>query len=276
MIFQRFLVISCYLFCFLGSIAIQAAEKFPGRTTYPEVAAMDAEVLFNELKNVIVIDARSPYEYETLRIRNAINIPLNLNTNNFLKALDNLGESAKSKKLVFYCNGHTCMKSYKAARRAELIGKFSNTYAFDAGIFDWANLYPDEAVLLNKPLGDASRLISNERLKNHMLPAETFIRQATEDTIVLDVRDRIQRDGFYIFSGFENSISLNAKDKKEMDALMKRVLKENKPLYVYDNVGKQVRWVQYYLEDQGIKDYYFMKGGAMAFFDIPYKNLMDN
>lgn len=33
-------------------------------------------------------------------------------------------------------------------------------------------------------------------------------------------------------------------------------------LLVYDNVGKQVRWVQYYFEKHGITDYYFLKGGV--------------
>ncbi|VAW62828.1 hypothetical protein MNBD_GAMMA08-2013, partial [hydrothermal vent metagenome] len=30
-----------------------------------------------------------------------------------------------------------------------------------------------------------------------------------------------------------------------------------------------------YVESKGIKKYYFMKGGAEAFYDIPLKNLMD-
>lgn len=33
-------------------------------------------------------------------------------------------------------------------------------------------------------------------------------------------------------------------------------------MYVYDEAGKQVRWLMYRLEQAGVKDYYFMKGGA--------------
>lgn len=33
-----------------------------------------------------------------------------------------------------------------------------------------------------------------------------------------------------------------------------------------DEAGKQVRWLMYYLEDQGATDYFFMKGGAKAYF----------
>jgi len=34
---------------------------------------------------------------------------------------------------------------------------------------------------------------------------------------------------------------------------------------VYDKVGKQTRWFQYYLEQQGLKDYYFLAGGAEGY-----------
>ena len=55
-----------------------------------------------------------------------------------------------------------------------------------------------------------------------------------------------------------------------------KVKNENRPLYIYDAVGKQVRWLQYYLEAEKISNYYFMKGGANAFFDVPIDELMDS
>ncbi|MDX1803386.1 MAG: glycerol-3-phosphate 1-O-acyltransferase, partial [Alcanivorax sp.] len=38
-------------------------------------------------------------------------------------------------------------------------------------------------------------------------------------------------------------------------------------LLIYDAVGKQVRWLQYMLEAEGVKDYYFMQGGAKSFYE---------
>ncbi|MEK7816390.1 MAG: hypothetical protein AAB294_06180, partial [Pseudomonadota bacterium] len=52
--------------------------------------------------------------------------------------------------------------------------------------------------------------------------------------------------------------------------IIERAKKEKKTLLVYDQVGKQVQWFQYYLESRGLKDYYFMKGGAQAYSDATY------
>lgn len=43
--------------------------------------------------------------------------------------------------------------------------------------------------------------------------------------------------------------------------------KDNKKtLMVYDEGGTQVRWLQYYLKDKGVKNYYFMSGGVKKYF----------
>lgn len=51
---------------------------------------------------------------------------------------------------------------------------------------------------------------------------------------------------------------------------MAEAKKARKTLLVYDKVGKQVRWFQYYLEQQGLKDYYFLAGGAEGFHEAKY------
>ena len=42
--------------------------------------------------------------------------------------------------------------------------------------------------------------------------------------------------------------------------------KSGQPLLVYDESGKQVRWLQYHLDEKGIKNYNFMKGGVKQYF----------
>jgi hypothetical protein len=37
-------------------------------------------------------------------------------------------------------------------------------------------------------------------------------------------------------------------------------------LFIYDEVGKQVRWLQYTIEELGLKNYYFMDKGAKAYY----------
>lgn len=269
---KRFIVIM--MMC-LVSTSLWASADFPGRDRYPKVKYIEIDDLYNQRDNVVFIDARSPYEYQTLRIKNAKLVSLTLSPSKFEKELRQIISENEGKKLVFYCNGHTCMKSYKAATRATTFVGLKNVYSFDAGIFDWAKKYPAEARLLGKELDDITKLKSKAEFKKHLMPAEKFIKTADDSVVILDIRDRIERDGFYVFSGYEESISLNDKDKEKLEKLMNNVIKKKKKLYVYDMVGKQVRWFQYYIESKGVKDYYFMEGGAEAFFKIPLNKLLD-
>jgi len=259
----------------LLSPSLTASTDFPGRTKYPHVPTIELEELYQSRDNVVIVDARSTYEYETLRIKNAISVPLSLSSKRFKTKMLQIRDSNPAKKIVFYCNGHTCMKSYKATRRCMNYLGFKNVYAYDAGIFDWAKKHPEEADLLGSTLNDPARLISKADFKLHTLPAEKFIKSANESVKILDIRDRVNRDGFYIFSGDENSISLSKSEKNKLDKFLDSISISNKTLYVYDMVGKQVRWFQYYLEAKNIKKYYFMKGGADAFFNIPLSRLID-
>jgi len=259
----------------LADDAVKVADSdFPGRKTYPHVSTISRQDLHSEYDDVVIVDARSPYEYETLRILSAVNIPLSLGNSDFTRQVQALRDENPDKKIVFYCNGHTCMKSYKAATRAKLIAKVENVHAFDAGIFDWTNAYPDKAILLGETPVNTSKLISKSNYKKHVLPALDFIKQATTDSVILDVRSRHQREGFYVFSGFEELIEME--NKKKLRHFIKKAKDENKKVYIYDAVGKQVRWLQYYLETLEPGPYYFMEGGAMAFFDIPQEKLIDN
>lgn len=259
----------------LVTVSSWAKDSFPGRTIYPQVPYIELEDLYEQRENVVFIDARSSYEYDTLRIKNAELVPLALTTKLFEREMRRIRDEFPKKKLVFYCNGHDCMKSYKAARRSIVYLGQGNVYAFDAGIFDWAQKYPMETLLLDEVLQDPAKLISKDNFKKHVLPAIDFIKRADKTVAILDIRDRIERDGFYIFSNHESSISMNQKDRDKMNEFFVDLKKSNKPLYVYDMVGKQVRWFQYFLEAKGIKNYYFMDGGASAFFNIPINELMN-
>lgn len=250
------------------------SEGFPGRKKYPSIPYMTIDQLNSEFDEVITVDARTPLEFETIHITSAVNLPLNLKDDAFIKRVKALRTENPGKKIVFYCNGRTCMKSYKAARRAIKTAGIKNVYSYDAGIFEWTTAHPEKAALMNKTPVDPKMLLSKSQLKKRMLPALEFIKSAGNDVIILDVRDRHKREGFNIFSGFEELVPMD--NKKALSRYIKQARAENKKLFIYDEVGKQVRWVQYHLEEQGAGPYYFMEGGAMAFFDIPNDKLMDN
>jgi hypothetical protein len=81
---------------------------------------------------------------------------------------------------------------------------------------------------------------------------------------VLDVRDRFQREGISLFVGREHRVYLD--DTDTLDRYIRRAKRQGKGLLIYDAAGKQVRWLQYYLEDRGVKTYHFMDGGMRSYF----------
>jgi len=235
-----------------------AEEEFPVRGLFPKVKTMELDVLYNQRNDVVIFDVRSSYEYETLHIKGARHLALD--DRDFVATLVRL-RSKESRPLVFYCNGHTCKKSYEAAQKA-MHGHIDNVYAYDAGIFVWTKAHPDEAVLLGKSPVDPARLISKQKLEAHMLEPEAFGRRVGSDTIVLDIRETMQKSALNLFPMRQRSVAL---DNNKLKNYVEQAKRENKTLMIYDAVGKQVRWLQYYLEEEKVKEYYFMKGGAKAF-----------
>lgn len=245
-----------------SQIVIAAEEEFPGRPLYPTVSVIEIDELYNRLDEVVVVDVRSSYEYETLRLKGALNIPLSSNT--FVSEMRKL-RTTDPRPIVVYCNGKTCMKSYKAALKCA-VNKIDNVHSYDAGIMDWAKAHPDKAELLGRSPVNPNQLISHNEFKKHLLtPDEYGVKVANSSAIVLDVRDRFQREALSIFVGRERRAYLD--DKKTLDRYIAKAKRENRMLLVHDAAGKQVRWLQYYLKDKGINDYYFMQGGIAAYYD---------
>lgn len=242
--------------------AVQAKDEFPGRKLYPTIPYIELKDFKQRFDKVIVVDVRSAYEYKTLRVKGALNIPVA--SSSFVQRMKELRAGNPNKTIVVYCNGKTCMKSYKAARKCK-INKILNVLAYDAGIMDWAKTYPDKAILLGASPIDPRKLISKMRFKKHLLKPEDFERRVgTGNVVVLDMRDRFQREGIALFVGFEHRTSFD--DKALLDKYIRQANNGNKPLLIYDAVGKQVHWFMYYLESKNVKDYYFMKGGARAYY----------
>ena len=237
-----------------------STSEFPYRSQYLDVAIMETAELNKRFNDVIVVDVRSAYEYQTLRIKDSINVVLG--TRSFLDEIRKLRDQSR-KPIVFYCNGKTCRKSYDAVLVAQS-ARIPDTFAYDAGVFDWAKAYPERAVLLNKSPVRPEDLISDKAFKERMLDAKDFAARVGPNSLVLDVRDRVQRD-FALFPFKESRAQLSETDK--IDATIEQALTGTKTLLVYDAAGHQVRWFQYYLESKGVRDYYFMKNGAQGYFD---------
>jgi len=254
------------LFVMLFTLSAVHADEFPGRKLYPAVDVIELEDLMVRFDEVTVVDVRSRYEYDTLHVKGADHIALSSSdfASNVQELLNETG-----KPIVFYCNGRTCEKSYKAASKAAE-GGVEGTMAFDAGILDWTRAYPEQAVLLGEGPVDPQRLLSKAKFKEHLLPPSEFGRRIGNDTLVIDARDRFQRDAVGLFVGREVRVPFD--DKKGWVKQVAKAKRHGKTMLIYDAVGKQVRWLQYFLEDQGVRSYYFMDKGAKGY----YANMMEN
>ena len=240
-------------------LATAANEEFPLRVRYPDVPVMSTEELSKRFNEVLVIDVRSKYEFDTLHVKDSVNVPL---ATGFGEKMVQL--RAKHKRpFVFYCNGKTCHKSYDAVLLAAK-ARLDNLYAYDAGIFDWAKAEPEKTALLGRSPIKPENLIDENSFKAHLIEPKDFAARVGDKSLVLDVRDRVQRDTA-LFPFKEQRAQLD--DTKKLDAVIEEAKAQKKTLLVYDQTGKQVQWFQYYLESKGMKDYYFMQGGAQAYYD---------
>lgn len=245
--------------CLIFSGASFAADDFPMRARYPDVPIMTRDDLNKQYSNVLIIDVRTKYEYNTLHIKDAINVPLGTT---FGAQIHKLREN-NNKTFVFYCNGRTCHKSYEAAVLADR-ARVGNIFAYDAGIFEWAKAYPERTVLRGRSPISPQDLIDVAKFKEHLIDPKDFAARVGPDTVVVDVRDRAQRDS-QLFPFHETRLQLD--ETAKLNALIEDAKQHNKTLLVYDQVGMQVQWFQYHLEGMGLKNYYFMKGGAQGYFD---------
>ena len=253
------------LISLFSSHLVFADEGFPGRAEYPEIALYQKADLLKDFNKVVIVDTRSSLEFETINIKGAVNIPV-ASKKKFAEGVIALRKTTK-KPIVFYCNGRSCYKSYKAAKAALKVG-VKNVFAYDAGVFEWAKAYPKYAVLLGTSPMDPKKIISKSRFKSHFLSPKVFTTTAraapSKERLILDVRDLYQRGGVGYFTGIEKWVSMD--DQKKLDKYLKKALRENRTLYIYDEAGKQVRWLQYTLERYKIKKYYFMTKGVKGFY----------
>jgi len=253
-------LISFFLFLTIAQLAL--ASEFPGRKVYPHVKYIELEDFRDKFKNVTVVDVRSKHEYEILRVKGAINVPVA--SRKFVKNMKSLRET-DSQLMVLYCNGKTCMKSYQAVALCNK-AKIKNVVAYDAGMMDWAKTYPKLSVLLDEPLKNQKYLISKKKFKKHLISPDKFGTLVSgRKGIVLDIRERFQREGLSIFAGAERRVTMD--NKRRLNKYIKQAKKRKVPLLVFDASGKQVRWLQYYLEKMKVKKYYFMAGGIRAYID---------
>lgn len=252
------------LFLAMLMVGTAFAAEFPLREKYPDVKPISIEELNANYAETVIIDVRSKEEFDVIHIEKAMHIPVT--KGGFLADLEKVRGKSDAQDIAFYCNGHSCAKSYKAATAAGEAG-FDNIYCFDAGIFEWASAYPEKSVLLGKSPVAAGALISKDALNAKKLDWDAFSAQAkAANAMVVDIRDPFQRAKDASLDQNKN-VDLKGVRNIPMGRLTKLLAKgefKDKKILIFDAVGKQVRWLQYYLEDGGYSDYAFLSKGVLS------------
>jgi rhodanese-related sulfurtransferase len=253
-----------------GLTVFSVALEFPYRKEYPAVPTIDSEVLFKqyEVDKIIIVDVRSSIEYDVIHPEGAVHIPLS--SVKFIEKVKELNKFNPEKKIAFYCNGITCLKSYKATQKALEAG-IDSCYVYDAGIPIWASIYPEKTLLLGKELIDPDKqLIPKAAFKKKCLPFKKFkAGMNSNKSMIIDVRDSIQRTKKLRGLKKVKKIPLD----KFIPNFVEKKVHRDKSLLIFDQVGKQVRWLEYYLVANGYKHYNFLAGGATSVLkEQKYKN----
>ncbi|VAW73176.1 hypothetical protein MNBD_GAMMA12-547 [hydrothermal vent metagenome] len=256
---------NCLVFLLLLSSfnVICLAVDFPLRDKYPNVPVYSAAQLKQDFSKVIIIDVRTKFEYSVVRMNGAKHISVAKMT--FVEQLKVVRTRKSNKKIIFYCNGNTCSKSYTAVTKAKKAG-FNNVYAYDAGIFAWVKQYPELASLLGQSPVHQFAIIKKKTLQAKLLDFRQFQQAASiSNSLVIDIRDPRQR-----------KLSIGLVDTKipldKLTNFLKRGTWKNRDLLIYDNVGRQVTWLQYLLMAHGYTRYHFLEKGARGTVSAPLIN----
>jgi rhodanese-related sulfurtransferase len=246
------------------AVPVQAEEVFPLRAKFPGVAPITTDELVAGYESATIVDVRSKMEFDVIHVSKALYIPVS--NADFLKQLEKKADKAGTAPLVFYCNGIHCAKSYEAAEQAETAG-FKNVYCYDAGIMEWTKRFPDRATLLGKTPAPAGKLIAKADFEKRQLAFADFKTKAqSQNAVIIDMRDPAQRVKEAHLPQSKEVLLPGMRSipgDRLVELLNKKEFK-GKTLLIFDAVGKQVQWLQYYLEENGYNDYYFLKEGVLT------------
>jgi rhodanese-related sulfurtransferase len=250
------LVLSAVCLLVLTVPLLAAEEGYPLRKKYPTLSYITTGDLKAQYDKAFIVDVRSKIEFDVIHINKSIHLPMATAT--FAGNLEKKRQKTETSPLVFYCNGHTCEKSYEAAEVATKAG-FKGAVVYDAGIMDWAKANPDKTTLLGKTPANKERLIPKSTLAKKYISYDEFKKKAASpNTVVVDIREPVQREVVPQIQGLRNIPS-----DRMVDLINKGEFKD-KQLLIFDAVGKQVEWLQYYLEGQGYSNYLFLDKGVLS------------
>jgi len=187
-------------------------------TDFAAISSDELKRLIDQQEKMVLIDARTPAEYQEAHITGAVNIP----EKGFEQASQQL-PADKTTLLVFYCNGVKCGKSKRVAKMVQPLG-YTEILIFSEGIPVWEER--------NLPLVTGpgyGKKIETTKLKPGEL--DVLIKADDQEYVLVDVRDEAEFQEGHIPS----AINIPA----ETFATKSAVLPKEKTIIVYCNTGSR-------------------------------------
>ncbi len=107
-----------------------------GEGNYADITPKDAQPLLNE-KDVLLLDVRTPREFQEGHLEGAVNIPLD-------EILRRYGELDEGKRILVYC--HTGRRSALASQILANLG-FGNIMNLEGGLVEWRSKYREYKIV---------------------------------------------------------------------------------------------------------------------------------
>jgi rhodanese-related sulfurtransferase len=147
--------------------------------------------------------------------------------------------------------------------KAEKIGFSKNIRIMKDGVFEWGKAYPGKSIFFNEKMNlkKMAELVEPEKkIKPKMLDLEEFIRRGNSPgAFFIDIRDINDRLNFPVL--LPNLKAYPIDRMVELIRIKSRILRR-KTMYIFDNSGSQVLWLQFVLEKAGMDNYFFLEGGV--------------
>lgn len=244
---------------------------YPNRKFYPQLNYVSTKQMSDAVSagKYNVIDSRPALAYTILHIKEAENF--SAGDPQFSEKLMLL-INKNNKPIVFYCGGLACLKSYKASVKAisELQKRKieRKVYTYDSGISAFAYESPGWVLKNGIEVSAENPLIDMEKIKKHAKSVEDFTDLVNADKenqyFILDIREKNQKmlSKIFMFKR-EKKLTLNAPEK--IIAFLNKVKTSDKTLMIYGSVEKQIESLYHLIKISGVKKWYYLEGGEVAY-----------
>ncbi len=271
-LFLLFNLLLLGLTCAYAENTAGAEDKlYPNRKFYPQLNYITTAQMLPAVSTAKynIIDARPGLAYKTLHIQGAVNI--SSSDKQFNEKLLKLVNS-NHKPIVFYCGGLACLKSYKASVKAtnELAKKAikRTVYTYDSGISAFAYSNPDWVLKNGKKISPENPLLDTKKIKSHAKDAAAFFQLINNDEeqqyVILDIRESQQKILHKLFM-FKKETRISLLEPEKLMGFLNTQKEAGNTIMIYGSVEKQIESLYPLVNTAGIKKWFYLEGGEIAY-----------